>query len=165
MREEAVDVGLQLNPPKVAFTSEDLKEPKITNSLTLPWWALEILPIRRLRYNKSNRHTQLPHLGKGRIILPGQKVHASVLFRPNYRSKANFWRNLRQWPEAIYFQVDNDEQERSLAQTHAWEVPFKRSTAEALVGTIHKKHMLDYVDRLAFMCSFSEMSDDFDVLT
>ncbi|KAG1728813.1 hypothetical protein EDD22DRAFT_830566 [Suillus occidentalis] len=59
MREEAVDVGLQLNPPKVAFTSEDLKEPKITNSLTLLWWVLEILPIRRLRYNKSNRHTQL----------------------------------------------------------------------------------------------------------
>jgi hypothetical protein len=59
MREEAVDVELQLNPPKVAFTSEDLKEPKITNSLTLPWWPLEILPVRRLRYNKYNRHTQL----------------------------------------------------------------------------------------------------------
>jgi hypothetical protein len=112
-----------------------------------------------------------PHLGKGRIILPGQKVHASVLFRPNYRSKAVFWRNLRQWPEAIYFHAANDEQEWSQSpqdlqtKNHAWEVPFKRSTAEALVGTIHKKHMLDYVDRLAFMCSFGEILDDFDVLT
>ncbi|KAG2044599.1 hypothetical protein BDR03DRAFT_939512 [Suillus americanus] len=160
MREEAFEAGLLLNPPRVAFTSEDLKELKITNSLTLLWWLLEILPIRHLRYNNSNRHTQLPHVGKGRIILPGQKVHASVLFRPNYRSKASFWRNLQQWPEAIYFHVGTDEQERSqspqdaLAHTHAWEVPFKRSTAEALVGTIHKKHVLDYVDRLAFMCSF-----------
>ncbi|KAG1886077.1 hypothetical protein F4604DRAFT_1724477 [Suillus subluteus] len=160
MREEAFEAGLLLNPPKVAFTSEDLKEPKITNSLTLRWWLLEMLPIRHLRYNNSNQHTPLPHLGQGRIILPGQKVHASVLFRPNYRSKASFWRNLQQWPEAIYFHVGTDEQVRSrssqdaLAQTQAWEVPFKRSTAEALVGTIHKKHVLDYVDRLAFMCSF-----------
>ncbi|KAG2149452.1 hypothetical protein BD769DRAFT_336279 [Suillus cothurnatus] len=166
MREEAFEAGLLLNPPKVAFTSEDLKEPKITNSLTSLWWPLEILPIRHLRYNNSNQHTQFPHLGKGRIILPGQKVHASVLFRPHYRSKASFWRNLQQWPEAIYFHVGTDEQERSRSsQDHIWEVPFKRSTAEALVGTIHKKHVLDYVDRLAFMCSFSEISDNFDILT
>jgi hypothetical protein len=117
-------------------------------------------------------HTSIacrPHFGKGRIISPGQKVHASVLFRHNYRPKASFWRNLQQWPEAIYFHVGNDEQELlqspqgPLAQTHAWEVPFKRSTAKALVGTIHKRHMLDYVDRLAFMCSFSKISDDFDI--
>jgi hypothetical protein len=59
MREEAFEAGLLLNPPKVAFTSEDLKEPKITNSLTSLWWPLEILPIRHLRYNNSNQHTQL----------------------------------------------------------------------------------------------------------
>ncbi|KAG2365516.1 hypothetical protein BDR07DRAFT_1449792 [Suillus spraguei] len=59
MREEASEAGLRLNPPKVAFTSEDLTEPKITNSLTFPWWTLEILPVRHLRYNNSNEHTQL----------------------------------------------------------------------------------------------------------
>ncbi|KAG2144051.1 hypothetical protein BD769DRAFT_1348056 [Suillus cothurnatus] len=61
MREEAFDVGLLLNPPKVAFTSEDLKTSQITNSLTLPWWALEILPIRHLCYNLNNsdQHMQL----------------------------------------------------------------------------------------------------------
>jgi hypothetical protein len=59
MREEAFDVGLLLDPPKVAFTSEDLKTSEITNSLKLPWWALEILPVRRLCYNNSNQHTQL----------------------------------------------------------------------------------------------------------
>ncbi|KAG0694905.1 hypothetical protein DFH29DRAFT_1005935 [Suillus ampliporus] len=59
MREEALKAGLLLHPPKVAFRSEDLKEPKITDSLTLPWWLLEALPIRHLRYNNSNQHTTL----------------------------------------------------------------------------------------------------------
>jgi hypothetical protein len=54
MREEAFDTGLLLNPPKVAFTSKDLKTSQITNSLTLPWWALEILPNRHLCYNLNN---------------------------------------------------------------------------------------------------------------
>ncbi|KAG2144035.1 hypothetical protein BD769DRAFT_1348052, partial [Suillus cothurnatus] len=170
MREEALEAGLELHPPKVAFKYEDLKAPKMKDSLTLWWWLLELLPIRRLCYSNSNQHTTLPHIGKGRIISPGQKVHASVLFRHNYRPKASFWRNLQQWPEAIYFHVGNDKQELlqspqgPLAQTHAWEVPFKRSTAKALVRTIYKRRMLDYVDGLVFMCSFSKISDNFDIL-
>ncbi|KAG1740615.1 hypothetical protein EDB19DRAFT_1587536, partial [Suillus lakei] len=79
MHEEALEAGLLLDPPKVAFRYDDFQEPKVTNSITLPWWLLEILPIRRLRYDNSNKHTILPNLGRGRIILPGQKVHASVL--------------------------------------------------------------------------------------
>lgn len=106
-------------------------------------------------------NTCRPHVGKGRTILPGQKVHASVLFRAHYRSKASFWRNLQQWPEAIHFHVAYDQEQLG----DAWEVPFNRSTAEDLVGTIHKKHALDYVDRLAFMCSFGEIPDHFDILT
>ncbi|KAG2117068.1 uncharacterized protein F5147DRAFT_567534 [Suillus discolor] len=161
MREEAFDAGLLLNPPKIAFRFEDLKEPKINDSLTLRWWLLELLPVRHLCYNNSNQHTVVPHVGKGRTILPGQKVHASVLFRAHYRSKASFWRNLQQWPEAIHFHVAYDQEQLG----DAWEVPFNRSTAEDLVGTIHKKHTLDYVDRLAFMCSFGEIPDHFDILT
>ncbi|KAG2078485.1 hypothetical protein BDR04DRAFT_1112672 [Suillus decipiens] len=153
MREEAVEAGLKLHPPRVAFRYEDLKTPKINDSLTFGWWLLELLPVTRLRYNNSDEQTRVPHVGKGRVILPGQKIHASVLFRTNYRSKASFWRNLRQWPEAIYFHIAND-QERLSKLADTWEVPFKRSTAEVLVGAIHKKHILDYVDRLAFMCSF-----------
>jgi hypothetical protein len=101
--------------------------------------------------------------------LPGQRVHASVLFRPDYRPKASFRSNFQQWPQTIYFHVGNDDQEGSqssrdpLAQIDAWEVPFRRSTVKALVSTIHKRHMLDYVDRLVFMCSFSKISDGFDI--
>jgi hypothetical protein len=109
-----------------------------------------------------------PHVGKGHIILPGQKVHASVRFLTNYRPKARFRRNIQQKPEPIHLYVGNNEQERSRSardlQFQTWEVPFKRSAAEVLVGMIHKETMLDYVDRLAFMCSFSKMSDDSDIL-
>ncbi|KAG1761318.1 hypothetical protein EDD22DRAFT_980298 [Suillus occidentalis] len=59
MREEASDAGLLLHSPKVAFKYEDLKAPKMNGSLTLPWWLIEILPIRRLCYNNSNQHTSL----------------------------------------------------------------------------------------------------------
>ncbi|KAG1750351.1 uncharacterized protein EDB91DRAFT_1217017 [Suillus paluster] len=163
MREEALDAGLLLNPPKVAFKYEDFEEPKITDSLTFLWGLLEALPIRRLRYNNSKEDTIWPHLGRERVILPGQKVHASVLFRTNYRSKAIFWRNLQQWPEAMYWHKASEEQLSRLGPS--WEqAPFKYSTAEALVG-IHKKNNLDYVDRLAFMCSFGEMPDGCNLLT
>ena len=58
MREEALEAGLELEPPKVAFKYENFKEPKITKSLTLPWWLLEVLPIRRLRYNSKEDTAQ-----------------------------------------------------------------------------------------------------------
>ncbi|KAG0694907.1 hypothetical protein DFH29DRAFT_298734 [Suillus ampliporus] len=165
MREEALEAGLRLDPPKVAFRHEDFEEPKITDSLTLWWRLLEGLPIKRLRYGNYNEDTSWPpHLGRGRIILPGQKVHGSVLFRTDYRSQAIFWRNLQQWPEAMYWHKASEERSSQLGP--AWEqLPFKRSTAEALVGAIHQKNTLDYVDRLAFMCSFGEIPHDCDVLT
>ncbi|KAG2757790.1 hypothetical protein P692DRAFT_20208195 [Suillus brevipes Sb2] len=61
MREEASDAGLLLHSPKVAFKYEDLNAPKMKGSLTLPWWLLELLPIRRLCYNNSNQHTSSSH--------------------------------------------------------------------------------------------------------
>ncbi|KAG1769921.1 hypothetical protein EV702DRAFT_679221 [Suillus placidus] len=128
MREEALEAGLLLNPPKIAFRHEDLMH-KINDSLTLSWWPLELVPTRRLCYNNSDQHTSMPHYGRGRIILPGQEVHASVLFRSHYRPKASFWRNFQQWPETIHFYVDYDQERLS---PFPWEVPFKRSTAEAL---------------------------------
>ncbi|KAG1717841.1 uncharacterized protein EDB91DRAFT_1188278, partial [Suillus paluster] len=95
MCEEAREAGLVLHPREVTCSHgyEELHEREIPNSLTLMWRLLEILPIGHLHY-KSNTHKAL-----GRIIMPGQKLHESVLFRPNYRPQAVFWRNLQQWPE------------------------------------------------------------------
>ncbi|KAG2357750.1 hypothetical protein BDR07DRAFT_350634 [Suillus spraguei] len=61
MREEAVEAGLELHPPKVAFRYEDLKTPKINDSLTPWWWPLELLPVTRLRYNNSDEQTRVSH--------------------------------------------------------------------------------------------------------
>ncbi|KAG2111057.1 hypothetical protein BD769DRAFT_1347886 [Suillus cothurnatus] len=57
MREEALEAGLVLHPPKVAFRYGDLKAPKMKDSLTRRWWLLELLPVRRLCYSNSNQHT------------------------------------------------------------------------------------------------------------
>ncbi|KAG2039085.1 hypothetical protein BDR03DRAFT_860761 [Suillus americanus] len=59
MREEALEAGLVLHPPKIAFRFEDLKAPKMKDSLTLRWWLLELFPVRRLCYNNSDQHTSL----------------------------------------------------------------------------------------------------------
>ncbi|KAG1760711.1 hypothetical protein EDD22DRAFT_780723, partial [Suillus occidentalis] len=94
MREEAREAGLLLNPREVAFRYEDepFLEPGVTNSSNLAWWLLEILPIGHLCFNSNTLKalTCRPHLGRGRFIMPGQKIHESVLFRPNYRLKAHF---------------------------------------------------------------------------
>ncbi|KAG1873429.1 hypothetical protein C8R48DRAFT_454798 [Suillus tomentosus] len=149
MCEEVLAAGLLLNNSNIDFAYEDWRGHNIKSSLNVAWWLLEVLPIMH-RHHGDNNHTFLPHLGRGRVIFPGQKLHASVLFRSNYQPKAVFWKSFMQWPEAIHFHFAYDQEQLG----HAWEVPFKRSTAEAFIGTIHKEHTLNYVDRLAFMCSF-----------
>lgn len=152
MREEAREAGLLLNPHEVAFKYEDesFLEPGVTNSSNLAWWLLEILPIGHLCFD-SNTLKALPHLGRGRFIMPGQKIHESVLFRPNYRPKAHFWMNVQQWPEAVQWYTASTEEHLSQLDFALESLPFKGSTAEALVCCVFYKQMLD---SLAFMYSF-----------
>ncbi|KAG2137498.1 hypothetical protein DEU56DRAFT_736745 [Suillus clintonianus] len=58
MREEVLEAGLRLDVPKVAFRHSDFTEPKLTNSLTFPWWLLEVCPIRHLRYGSCDKHSE-----------------------------------------------------------------------------------------------------------
>jgi hypothetical protein len=55
MREEAREAGLLLNPREVAFRYEDKSflEPRVTASLNLSWWFLEMLPIGHLCFNSN----------------------------------------------------------------------------------------------------------------
>ncbi|KAG2335283.1 hypothetical protein BDR05DRAFT_1006995 [Suillus weaverae] len=115
MREEAREAGLPLNPREVVFRYEHeplFLEPEVTDSSNLAWWLLEMLPIAHLCFH-SNTLKALPHLGRGRIIMPGQKIHESVLFRPNYRPKAHFWMNVQQWPEAVQWYTASIEERLS----------------------------------------------------
>ncbi|KAG1735438.1 hypothetical protein EDB19DRAFT_1103887 [Suillus lakei] len=152
MREEAREAGLLLNLREVAFRYEygSVLEPRVTDSINLAWWVLETLPIGHLCLN-SNRLKALPHIGRGRIIMPGQKIHESVLFRPNYRPKAHFWMNVQQWPEVVQWHTASAEERLSQLGSALEPLPFKGLTAEALVFCVFDRPMLD---SLAFICSF-----------
>ncbi|KAL0960442.1 hypothetical protein HGRIS_005485 [Hohenbuehelia grisea] len=55
-----------------------IKEP--TKSLRGVWWILELLPcIRHLSYKDSDSTTSDQHLGRPRVVQPGQLIHQSVL--------------------------------------------------------------------------------------
>jgi hypothetical protein len=92
------------------------------------------------------------------VILPGQKVHASVLFKGNYRAKAKFWKDFDVWPELMYWN-DPVSQERLSKLGQLWEKDiFDASTVPSLLRDIqlHGVECFDAVDRLAFMASFGE---------
>ncbi|KAI9455298.1 hypothetical protein F5148DRAFT_1226410 [Russula earlei] len=84
MGNEAWIAGLGLEPSKVEWEWEKLKYARPQESL------LEIFPFKRISYRDKDSTTWLPHLGQGRTIMPGQKIHASVAFIQNYQPKAKF---------------------------------------------------------------------------
>ncbi|KAG0709460.1 hypothetical protein DFH29DRAFT_993594 [Suillus ampliporus] len=145
MREEAHEAGLLLRPREAAFRYgyEESQQRETANSLTLVWWLLEVLPIGTSSLQLQH-HKALPHLGRGRIIMPGQKIHESVLFRPNYRPKAVFWRNTQQWPEAAYCHASSPEERLSQLGSALEPLPSKGSTAG-----VSNRHI---PDSLALMC-------------
>jgi hypothetical protein len=99
-----------------------------------------------------------PHRGAPREILPGQKIHASVLFKGNYRAKAKFWKDFDVWPELMYWN-DPVSHERLSKLGPLWEKDiFDASTVSTLLKDIqvHNMECFDTVDRLAFMASFGE---------
>ncbi|PPQ76460.1 hypothetical protein CVT26_012896 [Gymnopilus dilepis] len=77
---EAEAVGLRTSGFRGELSSKDLIE--VRESLTWAWWPLEILPIPRLTFTREangRSNTLKPHLGAGRKIQPGQKIHASLI--------------------------------------------------------------------------------------
>ncbi|EIM83792.1 uncharacterized protein STEHIDRAFT_62354 [Stereum hirsutum FP-91666 SS1] len=74
MASEATAVGLKT----VSVETRGEATVVIHESLTCPWWLLEIMPWRRLSYETSKNETMVPHLGRGRYIRAGQKIHSSV---------------------------------------------------------------------------------------
>ncbi|KAI6095040.1 hypothetical protein EDD16DRAFT_784486 [Pisolithus croceorrhizus] len=155
MRGEASAAGLLLKPSNLMWKIDDLDK-YITPSFDLKlWWALEVLPFQRLRYNNTNQTTLRPHMGSPRRILPGQKVHVSALFKPNYKPCARFHRNLESWPPAMFW---NDPKRHdylsSLSSTWETDIFDSRSVQSLLDAQQPMKANLDALERLAFMASF-----------
>lgn len=94
MGNEATLAGLKLRPSRVEWKWEELENTKPTESLKPVWYFFEILPFKTLSYGGAKKYIWWPHCGKGRVIQPGQKIHASVSFIHNYQPKATFSRSM-----------------------------------------------------------------------
>ncbi|KAF9219900.1 hypothetical protein BS17DRAFT_788626 [Gyrodon lividus] len=167
MRKEAEMAGLELEQPEITWLMKDLNNTNV-ESLTGPWWLAEVLPLKRLKYHASALHDsasgpaavklrQTPNFGNGRVILPGQKIHASVLFKPAYKPKARFLNNDIPWPEVMHFDDPESPERLSRLDSGVWEKDlFDNSTASFLLKklvnyTKEGKENLDYLDQLVFM--------------
>ncbi|KAF9232609.1 hypothetical protein BU15DRAFT_54844 [Melanogaster broomeanus] len=158
MRSQAAAAGLDLEPADTMWKISDL-EKQITPSLKCGWWFLELLPLKRLLYYNSDEKTHKPHLGNSRIIVPGQKVHASVLFRHNYRPSAQFYESSEKWPVPMFWN-DPISHQRLEWLSDAWEKDFflDDSLIRALLASLAEARgqaNLDALDHLAFMANFS----------
>lgn len=89
MGNEAMVAGLKLGQSRVVWEWEKLRETRPTESLSLVWRLFEIVLFKRLSYVDDKHITWRPHVAKGRVIKPGQMIHASVAFINNYKPKAN----------------------------------------------------------------------------
>ncbi|KAJ6589856.1 hypothetical protein DFH09DRAFT_217728 [Mycena vulgaris] len=88
MGNEAQHAGLKLEASPVEWKWEQLETSQPTESLTWVWRLFELLPIKHLSYVDTMSEIRHPHRSEGRVIKPGQKIHASVAFIKNYQPKA-----------------------------------------------------------------------------
>ncbi|KAF7974640.1 hypothetical protein HWV62_11636, partial [Athelia sp. TMB] len=99
MMNEAIMAGLILKIPGGDWLVEDLCKKLPVNSLMSKWWPLEWLPLIRATRRDSKDITRRPNRGRGRMMYPGQKIHASVAYGPaGYTPRAVFIPD-QQWPE------------------------------------------------------------------
>ncbi|KAJ7438345.1 hypothetical protein FB451DRAFT_166695 [Mycena latifolia] len=105
MKNEASSAGLRLDPQPTggAWNMGDLKKDDVHESLTSAWQPLEYLPLSRLSLKKPQGVTMIPHLGAGRVIIPGQRIHISVAFKSKgYVPRATFLEaNNIQWESFV----------------------------------------------------------------
>ncbi|KAJ2912081.1 hypothetical protein MD484_g8331, partial [Candolleomyces efflorescens] len=90
MAAEAEMLGLRLNSFSTELSADEQIE--FQESLTWPWYLLEVVPFRRLTFARTPRpksDTFRPHLGSARKIHRGQKIHSSlILAKTEYQPKA-----------------------------------------------------------------------------
>ncbi|KIM72979.1 hypothetical protein PILCRDRAFT_734875 [Piloderma croceum F 1598] len=171
MRNEAIMAGLILHPTDIDWKAEDL-ERRPERSLKPGWWPMELLPIRRLSYGKkdaTNRSestfhvfcqltiTIRPRMGRGRKIVPGQKIHASVLLKPRYRPKAKLCSPDVTWPTCVDFN-DPCELEKLTDLDDKWEKDrFDPAMANFLVDKLRQPgcQPLEFIVRLCHIASLS----------
>ncbi|KAF8833616.1 hypothetical protein BDN67DRAFT_985910, partial [Paxillus ammoniavirescens] len=143
MRHEAAECGLLLKPTDIVWTPVDL-DYGTSNSLSLRWKILELFPVKH--------QVSWWHLSEPRRIIPGQKIHASVLFANTYRPKAHLGEGFvfpAGWPSTSGDELDDEKWEKVL---------FDYTAVRELFGRLQSSQTvpLRYLDRLLFVLRFEE---------
>ncbi|KIJ09526.1 hypothetical protein PAXINDRAFT_172463 [Paxillus involutus ATCC 200175] len=121
--------------------------------MSLTWNLFEFLPIKhQVSWCGAGEHVRRWHLSKPRRIIPGQKIHASVLFANTYRPKAHLGEGFvfpAGWPSTSGDELDDEKWEKVL---------FDYTAVRELFGRLKssRRASLRYLDRLLFVLRFKE---------
>ncbi|KAF8134271.1 hypothetical protein EV363DRAFT_885599 [Boletus edulis] len=152
MRREAVANGLVLKPTDIVWVPDDL-DFGTTNSMTRIWRAIEYMPIKhQVSFSGAGEDARRLHKLQPRRIIPGQKVHVSVLYANAYKPKATLG-------EGFDIPIIQSGVEDAGLDKKIWEMGlFDDTAAQELVTYLGSRQGVApiYLDRLLFMLRFKE---------
>ncbi|KAJ7430132.1 hypothetical protein B0H11DRAFT_2139665, partial [Mycena galericulata] len=146
MENEATAAGLRLRPRGEtggAWNLEDLQKHD----------ALECLPLTRLSFKTAKEVTRAPHLGAGRIIVPGQRIHLSVALKSkDYRPRAKFLQDAGiEWDSFIGKDLGTGD--------FSWALLLENEIEMDLLETLESQSY--WIKRLAFMAHSGQLAENY----
>ncbi|KAG8214237.1 hypothetical protein J3R82DRAFT_11045 [Butyriboletus roseoflavus] len=152
MRREAAACGLVLLSTDMVWVPDDL-DFGIRNSMTPAWRAIEYMPIKhQVSFSGRCNDARRLHRLQPRRVIPGQKVHASILFANAYRPQATLG-------EGFDIPTIHGELEDAELHSQIWETGlFDQTAAQELVTYLGDQQGVApiYLGRLLFMLRFKE---------
>ncbi|KAF9227030.1 hypothetical protein BS17DRAFT_442522 [Gyrodon lividus] len=150
MRREASPQGLILKPTDIVWVPADL-DFGTRDSMSAVWSTIEYLPVlHQVSFSGAGENARRGHLFQPRRIIPGQKIHASILFADAYRPVANLGSGF-----SIPIRSPSDTE----LDSELWETGFFDNTTAGQLITCLGRQERDapvYLDRLLFMLRFPE---------
>ncbi|KAG8214236.1 hypothetical protein J3R82DRAFT_11044 [Butyriboletus roseoflavus] len=152
MCREAAASGLVLLPTDMVWVPDDL-DSGINNSMTPAWRAIEYMPIKhQVSFSGRCNDARRLHRLQPRRVIPGQKVHASILFANAYRPQATL-------EKGFDIPTIHGELEDAELDSQIWETGlFDDTAARELVAYLVRQQgdAFIYLGRLLFMLRFKE---------
>ncbi|KAG9309257.1 hypothetical protein JVU11DRAFT_10740 [Chiua virens] len=152
MRREAAEHGLVLKPTDMVWVPDDL-DFGISDSMNYGWRAIEYCPVRhQVSFSGAGKNERRLHRAQPRRIIPGQKVHASILYSNAYRPQATLGDGFDM--PIILPGLEDTPLDPSIWETELFDNTAARQLLERLGGTQGVAPI--YLDRLLFMLRFGE---------
>ncbi|KAG8214234.1 hypothetical protein J3R82DRAFT_11042 [Butyriboletus roseoflavus] len=150
--EKRLQVVSVLQPTDIVWVPDDL-DFGISNSMTRAWRAIEYMPIKQqVSFSGAGDDARRLHRLQPRRIIPGQKVHASILFANAYSPQATLG-------EGFDIPTIHGELEDTELDSQIWETGlFDDTAAQELMTYLGSQQGVApiYLDRLLFMLRFKE---------